>query len=197
MRFSVCIWGQRCSANSSMSMRGFGVSLWTFGYARDYKSRMHIDRERTPVAKDVIGNFPFNTWRVSVYLIYAVQVCAWVYICVCICRSVCMYACMHVCMDAWMHGWMDEWMNGCMHGMHACMHVCIHAWVDGWLYMLHDFTWLYMSINMNPYFSNTDLLEVPAIWSFQPARSRRAASLDAAAVVPSKSCRNFLKKKTS
>ena len=31
MRFSVCIWGQRCSANSSMSMRGFGVSLWMFG----------------------------------------------------------------------------------------------------------------------------------------------------------------------
>ena len=44
------------------------------------------------------------------------------------------------------------------------------------------------------YFSNTDLLEVPAIWSFQPARSRRAASLDAAAVVPSKSCTIFLKK---
>jgi hypothetical protein len=45
------------------------------------------------------------------------------------------------------------------------------------------------------YFSNTDLLEVPAIWSFQPARSRRAASLDAAAVVPSKSCTIFKKKK--
>ena len=120
-------------------------------------------------------------------------------VCLYACMHVCMYACMHVCMYAWMNGWMDEW----MHAWHACMHACMHSCLGGWMiihvtwfYMiLHDFTWLYMSINMNPYFSNTDLLEVPAIWSFQPARSRRAASLDAAAVVPSKSCRKLKKKR--
>ena len=43
----------------NVNERIWGITLNALD--KHVKSGMHIDRERTPIAKDVIGNFPFNT----------------------------------------------------------------------------------------------------------------------------------------